>query len=253
MKKKIILFVVVTLMIAGTVLPVLATPTSYGSSGENDSAASGTSAVNLDVAITTDWVNGWQDHGLRIREFALNGSVWAYCEISSDDLYGLYFTQKWWYDNGTGLEFKWDWSWTIEEHWTSSATWSWWQIGLDYGKGIGVIETLVDNVSLGYSNWFSVGGNTKPTTPTITGEANGKVDTSYEYTFMTIDPDGFEVSYFVDWGDNTTTEWTAFSDSGTAIKLSHTWTAKGDYTIKCKAKDRIEKESDWETLSVSMP
>ncbi len=67
MKKKIILFVVVTLMIAGTVLPVLATPTSYGSSGENDSTASGTSAVNLDVAITTDWVNGWQDHGLRIR------------------------------------------------------------------------------------------------------------------------------------------------------------------------------------------
>ena len=73
------------------------------------------------------------------------------------------------------------------------------------------------------------------------------------YTFMTTDPDGFEVSYLVDWGDNTTTEWTAFSDSGNAIKLSHTWTAKGDYTIKCKAKDRIEKESDWGTLSVSMP
>jgi hypothetical protein len=253
MRKKIIFVIAVTLMITSMSFLVLAAPTTYDFSGRQNPVTAKTNAVNLDVAITTDWVNDWQDHGLRIREYALDGSVWAYSEISSDDLIGLYFTQKWWYDNGTGLEFKWAWSWTIGEHWTSSATWSWWQIGLDYGKGIGVIETLVDNVSLGYSNWYSVGGNSPPETPTITGETDGEIDTSYDYTFTGTDPDGFQISYFVDWGDDTTTEWTTFSDSSDPIILAHTFTSKGDYTITCKVKDHMEKESDWGTLIVTMP
>jgi hypothetical protein len=252
MKKKMILFLVVTLLIASTALPVLGAPVAYGSSGKKDYVPSGNRAVNLDVAITTDWVDGWQDHGLRIREYPLNGSVWAYSEISSDDLYGLYFTQKWWYDNGTGLEFKWDWSWTIGEHWTSSATWSWWEIGLDYGKGVGIIETLVDNVSVGYSNWYAI-DNTQPEKPTIDGKTTGKVKTSLEYTFTGTDLDGFKVSYLVDWGDNTTTEWTTFTDSGVPITLNHTWNKKDTYIIKCKVKDLAENDSDWATLSVKIP
>jgi hypothetical protein len=208
--------------------------------------------VNLDVAITTDWVNGWQDHGLRIREFPLNGSVWAYCEISSDDLYGYYFTQRWWYDNGTGLEFKWDWSWTITEHWTSSATWSWWQIGLDYGKGVGIIETLIDNESIGFSNWYAI-DNTQPEKPTIDGDATVKIRKSIDFNFTGVDPDGFNVSYFVDWGDNTTTGWTEYTESGVPVTLNHTWNKKGTYTIKCKVRDLAWNESDWTTLSVKVP
>jgi len=251
MKKKMILFLVVTLMITSAALPALGAPTAYGIEGKKGAATSGR-AVNLDVAITTDWVNGWQDHGLRIREFPLNGSVWAYSEISSDDLYGLYFTQRWWYDNGTGLDWKWDWSWTITEHWTSSASWSWWQIGLDYGKGVGIIETLIDNVSVGYSNWYAI-DNTQPEKPTIDGDATVKVRKSIDFNFTGVDPDGFNVSYFVDWGDNTTTGWTEFTDSGVPVTLNHTWNKRGTYTIKCKVKDLAENESDWATLSVKVP
>jgi hypothetical protein len=250
MKKKIMLFLVVTLVITTAVLPVLGAPIGFNS-GKKISAPLRRD-VNLDVAITTDWVNDWQDHGLRIREYPLNGSVWAYSEISSDDLYGLYFTQRWWYDNGTGLEFKWDWSWTIGDHWESSASWSWWQIGLDYGKGVGIIETLIDNVSIGFSNWYAI-DNTQPEKPTIDGEATVKIRESIDFNFTGVDPDGFNVSYFVDWGDNTTTDWTDYTESGVPVMLSHTWTKRGTYIIKCKVKDLAWNESDWTTLSVKVP
>jgi hypothetical protein len=252
MKTKILPGVVITLMLATAVVPVLGGTANIGTAGQKQQTSTMGRAVNLTVAITTDWVNGWQDHGLRVREFPLDGKVWAYSEIAAPDLYGLYFTQVWWYDNGTGLENKWSWGWQITEHWTSSASWSWWQIGLDYGKGQGFIETLVDNVSVGISNYYAM-GNTKPNAPTITGDTSGKIKQPHTYNLTATDPDGFNVSYFVDWGDNTTTDWTTFTPSGVTIQLTHTWTKKGDYTIKCKVKDRALNESAWTTLAVKMP
>lgn len=241
------------LLITSTVVPVLATPTTYGCSGNKVNKTSWPSDVNLDVAITTDYVNGYDDHGLRIREFNLTQDVYAYFQISAPDTNGLYLTQKWWYDNGTGLKFEWSYSMVATGHYTGYAVWTWWAIGGDYGKGIGRIEFLVNNVSFGYTNYYSDGGNSPPTTPTITGNTSGKAGTSYQYTFIGTDPDGFKISYYVDWGDNTFTNWTTPTASGAPVKLAHTWTAKGDYTIKCKVKDLIETESDWETLTISMP
>lgn len=249
--KKIIPILVMMLMIAGTALPVLGSIEQYEGSGQNNSKLVNRE-LTLDVAITTDWVIDWQNHGLRIKEFPLDGEVWAYHEISSDDLFGLYFEQIWWYDNGTGLENKWSWAWTINEHWTSSATWSWWQIGLDYGKGVGIVECRIDNVSLGYTNWYAI-DNTQPTKPTIDGEVEGQIEVEYEYTLAAIEPDGHDISYYVDWGDETNSGWTDFVASGTEETLTHTWMEEGDYIIQCKVKDLFDNESEWETLEITMP
>jgi hypothetical protein len=249
--RKIIPILVMMLMIAGTALPVLGNIEQYEFSGRNNSNHVNRE-LTLDVAITTDWVNGWQDHGLLIREFSIDEEVYAYSEISSDDLYGLYFTQRWWYDNGTGLENKWEYSWTIQEHWTSSASWTWWEIGFDYGKGVGYIETLVDNVSLGDSNWYAI-DNTQPDKPTIDGEAEGQINDEYEYVLMAVEPDGHDISYYVDWGDETNSGWTDFVASGTEETLTHTWMEEGDYIIQCKVKDLFDNESEWETLEITMP
>ena len=92
-----------------------------------------------------------------------------------------------------------------------------------------------------------------PTPPTIRGSIDGKVEKPYRYTVSSTDPNGDDVYYFIDWGDNTTSNWIGPYPSGEEITESHTWTVEGNYTIKAKAKDIYEWKSDWMTLTVTMP
>jgi|WetSurMetagenome_2_1015567.scaffolds.fasta_scaffold00029_33 acid phosphatase type 7 len=95
--------------------------------------------------------------------------------------------------------------------------------------------------------------NQPPHPPTITGPANGKIKVATQYNFTTTDPDGDEVSYFIDWGDHTNSSWIGPYSSGDLITQPHTWSKKGSYTIKAKAKDSKGAESDWGALQVTMP
>ena len=95
--------------------------------------------------------------------------------------------------------------------------------------------------------------NEPPEKHTITGPTSGKTGEEYNYTFMSTDPEGHDVYYLIDWGDNTSTEWLGLYDSGEEITLSHIWAEQGNHIIKAKAKDVYGLESDWATLEVSMP
>ena len=95
--------------------------------------------------------------------------------------------------------------------------------------------------------------NEPPEKPTITGESSGKPSTEYNYTFVSTDPEEDEISYYIDWGDNTSTNWTSTLISGEVYNTSHTWSEKGNYIIKAKTKDFYGAESNWETFTVSMP
>ena len=101
------------------------------------------------------------------------------------------------------------------------------------------------------SSWVTI-ENQDPNAPSITGPPRGKAGTLYDYYFKSTDPDGHDVQYFVDWGDDNT-EWTDFVSSGTEVKVSHTWSKRDTYVIKAKAKDAFDAESDLTTLSVTMP
>ncbi|MCK4364830.1 MAG: PQQ-binding-like beta-propeller repeat protein [Thermoplasmatales archaeon] len=92
-----------------------------------------------------------------------------------------------------------------------------------------------------------------PLTPDIDGPTSGKPGTSYTYTFTSIDPDEDQVSYYIDWNDGDITDWTDFQPSGNPYSESHTWTTKGTYVVRAKAKDTEGYESDWGTLTVTMP
>jgi hypothetical protein len=89
--------------------------------------------------------------------------------------------------------------------------------------------------------------NNPPNPPTITGTINGKAGAEYEYSLTTTDPDNDAVQYYIDWGDGTYEDWFG------AATAKHIWSAEDDYTIKAKAKDTYDAESDWSTLEVSMP
>jgi hypothetical protein len=95
--------------------------------------------------------------------------------------------------------------------------------------------------------------NQPPNPPTINGPARVKTNVKQDYILNAIDPDGDDVSYFVDWGDGTNSSWTTPSASGVDVIVNHTWAKKGTYTVKAKAKDVNNGESDWTTLSISVP
>ncbi len=92
---------------------------------------------------------------------------------------------------------------------------------------------------------FTVAYNSPPDAPTIDGPNTVKVGVDYEFTFSAIDPDGDNVSYYIDWGDGEETGWIGYFESGEEITASHMWNEKGDYILRCKAKDIWDYESEW--------
>ena len=114
------------------------------------------------------------------------------------------------------------------------------------------------NMLGGITAWKAAGyptiGNRPPDTPTITGPTSGKAETEYEYNFTATDPDGDDVYYYIDWGDETFSDWFGSFPSGKAIADLHIWDEQGSYNISVKAKDIYGAESEWsDPLSISMP
>ncbi|MBN1861468.1 MAG: hypothetical protein JW840_08425 [Candidatus Thermoplasmatota archaeon] len=95
--------------------------------------------------------------------------------------------------------------------------------------------------------------NNPPNQPVITGKANGKIETDYDYNFTATDPDFNQIFYYIEWGDNTSTGWLGPYDSGYKLTQAHQWAVKGTYAIKAKVKDTHGLESVWATLTVIMP
>jgi len=118
-----------------------------------------------------------------------------------------------------------------------------------------VTLTVIDND--GYSDicWHLVIvdiPNFSPSAPSITGPVSGDAGEIYEYTFISIDPDGDDIYYYIQWGDGTDTLWLGPFDSGEVYIHDHAW-SEGTYTIRAKAKDSHGHESGWGTLEVTMP
>ena len=95
--------------------------------------------------------------------------------------------------------------------------------------------------------------NDPPNTPNIGGPVNAKIRVEYNYTFVTIDPDGNNIWYHISWGDKEIIYIYGPYHSGEKITLQYNWSEKGFYTIACKAMDVYNEESDWATLKVIMP
>ncbi|PNX45935.1 MAG: hypothetical protein BV459_07450 [Thermoplasmata archaeon M11B2D] len=95
--------------------------------------------------------------------------------------------------------------------------------------------------------------DTPPTTPTILGPTNGKINQQYMYNCSANDMDGDPIFYWIDWGDGTNTGWLGPLPPGAMMQANHAWSTKGTYTVKVKGKDVFGMESGWASLSVTMP
>jgi hypothetical protein len=95
-----------------------------------------------------------------------------------------------------------------------------------------------------------------PEKPTIEGPTNGDVGVEYPYTFVSTDPEGEMVSYYIDWGDGEFEDWVGPYPSGQEKTFYHDWTEIGSYDIKAKARNINEVEGDWSdpyTVNISHP
>lgn len=92
-----------------------------------------------------------------------------------------------------------------------------------------------------------------PNTPQITGPTSGIPGTEYKYTFVTTDPDGDDVYYYIEWGDDQIEEWIGPYESDESVTIGNVWEEQDTYTIRVKAKDIFDEESAWETLEVAIP
>jgi len=107
---------------------------------------------------------------------------------------------------------------------------------------------------------FTTGINRPPDPPDIEGPTVKPVPRPLpkqgepiNYTFKSTDPDGDNVYYYIDWGDGEFEDWFGPFESGEEVTHSHTWSEQGTPTIKAKAKDIYDAESDWGTLDVIIP
>ncbi len=95
--------------------------------------------------------------------------------------------------------------------------------------------------------------NHAPVDLSITGPISGKAGTPYEYSYVANDPDNHYILYYIDWGDGISTDWMCPEKSGKTNNIVHSWSEQGNYSVKIKAKDVFGAESDWATLTVTMP
>ena len=92
----------------------------------------------------------------------------------------------------------------------------------------------------------------KPVTPN--GQINGEIEIIYDYTTSSVDLHSHKIYYMWDWGDGTFSEWLGPYNSGEECIEKNSWSDKGDYEIKVKAKDELGYESSWsDSLPISMP
>ncbi len=85
-----------------------------------------------------------------------------------------------------------------------------------------------------------------PETPDIPqGPTEGIEGEELTFSASTIDPDGDQLYYKFDWGDNTYSDWVGPINSGETIDVSNFWNEQGIYQVRVKAKDINNRLSNW--------
>jgi hypothetical protein len=80
------------------------------------------------------------------------------------------------------------------------------------------------------------GGNEQDP-PEISGPKEGDAGVEYDYTFVSNDPEGDKVWYYINWSDGNVKDWFGPFPSGEVVTVSHTWAENGAYRIRAKSMD----------------
>jgi len=129
-------------------------------------------------------------------------------------------------------------------------------VSVSYGGCEGDNSIIVDVSGPPQTCNVTISGNLPPDTPSQPfGSTSGNHGLSFTFSSSTTDPDGDDVYYWFDWGDNTNSGWVGPYSSGSTGSASHIWDSPGDFTVKTKAKDEYgaERGEGWsDSITVTM-
>jgi|GEM_PF-7118728 len=97
--------------------------------------------------------------------------------------------------------------------------------------------------------------NNPPETPVRpSGLDSGQPGNLYTYSTSTSDNDSQDIYYLWDWGDGTNSGWLGPYLDDEVCEQTKSWSSKGTYEVKVKARDEWGSESEWsDPLPVTMP
>jgi len=123
-----------------------------------------------------------------------------------------------------------------------------------YRSGIGwrELEETWENASKNDFCFKTYGhrDNYSPSMPIISGPTKVKIGVEYEYNFSSTDPDGDDIYYCIDWGDDSTEISIGPYQHIIEQSANYTWHEQKTNTIRIKARDIYQAESDWATLEI---
>jgi hypothetical protein len=122
--------------------------------------------------------------------------------------------------------------------------------GTDWGyNGFFNIEYDKLNTNVGSINWVEYDPddfNWPPIgSPKLIGPEYMEANIKYQFNISSIDPEGDNIFYNVSWGDGTHSGWFGPSQSGSVVKINHSYAKKGIYSVKFITKNEFGPESDW--------
>ncbi len=132
------------------------------------------------------------------------------------------------------------------------------------GRSVSASNILVEsnfdgtiyNMLGGITQWISLEyptvPNRQPEKPDLSGPSSGQPGEEIDFTITTGDPDYDEVFYMINWSDGSDELLIGPYNSGEDAEISHIWTETGIYSIKVKAVDIYDEESDWTIFEFSL-
>lgn len=156
---------------------------------------------------------------------------------------------------GNDVEYLFDWGDDSDSGWmdTPTASHIWTELG-SFDVSVKARDVPYRRESNWSENLTVVITNDPPLTPDPPeGSSEGEPDIDYTFTANTTDPNGHQISYLFDWGDDSNSGWIGPFDSGEPGSASHSWDEGGIYEVTVKAKDEWDAESSFsEPLEVTI-